>query len=320
MKRFILKAALFTLLVFGTLLGVIYIPPVDSEKYIWALVDKHRLLATVPRPRLIFAGDSNLAFGLNSRLIKNALHVNVINMGLHGGLGLIYSMDELKPYLHAGDTVILIPDYTHYAGPGIGDNTLIEISIVMPRILCTYSKQNIRPFISNIPFTFQRRFRGLLFPSKEDRTHRRSNFNEFGDNEGHIGLPQPAVFKDVEYLYKVMPQLASMKIERFLPDRLNDDLVARLNEFHDYCRARGVTIYIGFPPLMEGNREKQETILRSLEADLKQRVAIPLIGDPLNYIYPRDYFFDNEFHLNGTGREIRTTRLIQDMKAILPQK
>src|SRR4030042_1466434 len=132
MKEFFIKASIFSFLIGFTIFGVIYLPPIDPDRYIMALVDKHRLLKTTPQPRIIFEGDSNLAFGLDSGMIKKETGYNIINMGLHGGLGLIYSMDELKPYLKQGDIEIFIPDSAHYSGSGIGDNTLVEVTILMP--------------------------------------------------------------------------------------------------------------------------------------------------------------------------------------------
>jgi hypothetical protein len=315
MKKFIIKASIITTLIAATIFGVIYIPPVDPDRYIMALLDKHRLLKTTPQPRIIFAGDSNLAFGLDSGMIKEATGYNIINMGLHGGLGLIYSMDELKPYLKPGDIIIFIPDSAHYSGSGIGDNTLVEVTILMPWLICYYSRENIMPFISNIPLTFQRRLRGLISPSKELPTHRRSGFNEYGDNEGHIGVAPPE-FKGKDFIAKYIPQAANLNITRFLPDRVNDQLVMHMNKFSAYCAARGVKVYITFSPLMENDRPKQEATLRSLEKDMRERITMKFIGNSTAYIYPRSYFFDNEFHLNGNGRAIRTRHLIETMKEI----
>ena len=315
MKKLIAKALIFSALIGCTIFGVIYLPPIDPDRYIMALLDKHRLLETTPQPRIIVAGDSNLAFGLDSGMIKKATGYNIINMGLHGGLGLIYSMDELKPYLKKGDIVIFIPDYTHYMGTGIGDNTLVEVTILMPWIFCYYSRENIMPFISNIPLTFQRRLRGLLMPSKEMPTHLRSGFNEYGDNEGHIGV-KPPEFKGKDFIAKYLPQAANLGITRFLPERVNDELVKHLNGFSDYCLDKGVSVYISFSPLMEGDRQKQVRMLTSFEKDLRARIRMKIIGDPIGYIYPQDYFFDNEFHLNGKGREICTRRLVETMKSV----
>jgi len=225
-------------------------------------------------------------------------------------------MDELKKYIRKNDIIIFIPDYTHYAGTGIGDNTLVEVTIILPSIICYYSPENIKPFISNIPLTFQRRLRGWLSPTKESITHRRSNFNEYGDNVGHLELPQPK-FKDVESVARYIPGLANRKdVTRILPERVNDELVRHMNDFASLCAARGIDVYLTFPPVMEWPlaRKQQGEILQSIENDLRKRIRMKVFGDAEGYIYPRDYFFDNEFHLNKKGREVRTRRLIETMK------
>ncbi len=301
MLRFTVKAALFTIAILATIFGVIYLAPLNKDKYIYALVDKHRMLDTVPGPRLIFTSDSNLAYGLNSARIKEATGYNVINMGLHGGLGLIYCMDELKGKLRKGDIVIFVPDYTHYVGEGGGADTLVDATIAMPSIMLKYSRENYGNYLANVPLTFQRRLRGAFSPSIEDPAHRRSSFNEYGDNVGHLNLPPPK-FKTIE------------NMSRFLPERINDRLVKRLNDFTDRCRAQGVDVYIMFSPVMLADRVEQEPILASLAADMRKRLHMKVVGDPLNYLYPREIFYDNEFHLNGKGREIRTSQVIEDLK------
>ncbi len=80
MKKFILKAIIFSALILSTLFGIIYVQPIDQDKYLMTLLDKHKLLRTTPQPRMIFVGDSSLAFGLDSAMIKKATGYNVVNM------------------------------------------------------------------------------------------------------------------------------------------------------------------------------------------------------------------------------------------------
>lgn len=314
MKKFILKAIIFSALILSTVFGIIYVQPIDQDKYLMTLLDKHRLMRTTPQPRMIFVGDSSLAFGLDSAMIKKATGYNVVNMGLHGGLGLLYIMDELTPYLRKDDIVVFALDYTHYMGIGTGDNTLIEVTIIMPWIIKYYSRENYMPFIGHIPLTFQRRLKGLFSPTKEGVGHRRSGFNEYGDNIGHIGLKSD-YFKGMDFIAKYVPQARELNMTRFLPERVNDVIVAYLNRFVSTWEPKGVKIYLAYSPLLENDRPKQEKMLKSLDKDIRERVHMKVIGSPLNYIYPQKYFFDNEFHMNGEGRELRSKQLVEDLKA-----
>ncbi len=39
-----------------------------------------------------------------------------------------------------------------------------------------------------------------------------------------------------------------------------------------------------------------------------------VISDCMDYIYPQEYFYDTNYHLNDKGKEIRTMQLIEDVK------
>src|SRR5208337_4106891 len=115
-------------------------------------------------------------------------------------------------------------------------------------MLCYYSPENYKPFITNIPLTFQRRLRGFFNPTKEDLAHRRSNFNEFGDNVGHLNMPPPE-FKSVESVVRYLPGMADRKdVTRILPERVNDELARHMNDFAGYCAGRGAVVYLTFSP------------------------------------------------------------------------
>ena len=62
----------------------------EQDGYLQAYNKKCQLLEDTPSPRIIFVGGSNLAFGLDSQRIKDSLNINVINYGLHAGIGLKY--------------------------------------------------------------------------------------------------------------------------------------------------------------------------------------------------------------------------------------
>lgn len=300
MIKLIYKSAILAGLAFVTIFAVIYLQPVDQNKYLAATIDKHRLLETTPQPRIIFAGDSNLAFGLNSEMVKAATGCNVINMGLHGGLGLNYYMDELKPHLKKGDIVIIVIDYQNYFFDGSGANTLVEITIFNPGIIRYYSPDSLYNFIVAVPLAFQRRLQGAFSSVGDDMAFMRSAFNEYGDNVAHLKLPQPKLLAP----------------ERPMPEKVSDGVLRLYNGFYDEWHPRGVRIYLSFSPLLIQDRAKQVKALGLLYKDMVNRVKIPLIGLPTDFMYPADMFYDNIFHLNGRGRELRTRALIQQMKKI----
>ncbi|MBN1497411.1 MAG: hypothetical protein JXA07_11615 [Spirochaetes bacterium] len=300
MMKLIYKSAILVSLAIFTIFAVIYLQPVDQNKYLAATIDKHRILASTQQPRMIFVGDSNLAFGLDSAMVERATGYNVVNMGLHGGLGLNYYMDELKPHLKRGDVVIIIIDYQNYFFDGSGANTLVEITIFNPGIIRYYSAGSLYNFIVAVPLAFQRRLQGAFSSAGDDMAFMRSAFNEHGDNVAHLKLPQPKLLAP----------------ERPMPEKVSDGVLRLYNEFYDEWTPRGIRIYLSFSPLLIQDRDKQMKALGKLYKDLVNRVKIPIIGLPTDFMYPADLFYDNIFHLNGKGRELRTKALIRQIKKV----
>ena len=90
MKKFIIKSLLFfgiiclTIILINVLIG----NTKDPSNYMSAIIDKHERINKIKTPKIILAGGSNVAFGINSEEIEEAFSVPVVNMGLDAGLGL----------------------------------------------------------------------------------------------------------------------------------------------------------------------------------------------------------------------------------------
>ncbi len=85
------------------------------------------LVDTVPSPRLIFVSGSSLYTSLNSKRIEDSLHVHVINSGLHAGIGLKYTIDDIVAHVHSGDVVAIGAEYPQFYTDAYGNKTLAVI-------------------------------------------------------------------------------------------------------------------------------------------------------------------------------------------------
>ena len=61
-----------------------------------AIIDKHAHADSIKAGKIILAGGSNLAFGIDSKQLEETLGMPVVNLGLHAGLGLHFILEELK--------------------------------------------------------------------------------------------------------------------------------------------------------------------------------------------------------------------------------
>ncbi|HVD61344.1 MAG TPA: hypothetical protein VNC11_10775, partial [Gemmatimonadaceae bacterium] len=66
-----------------------------DNNYLAAVLEKDRLIRNTPSPKVILVGGSNLAFGIDSKLMQDSLGLRVVNMGLYAKLGLRYMLAQV---------------------------------------------------------------------------------------------------------------------------------------------------------------------------------------------------------------------------------
>lgn len=93
-----------------------------------------------------------------------------------------------------------------------------------------------------------------------------------------------------------------------------------LTEFHQWCKDRGIKLYLTFPntayfkdyELPEINKE-----IDSFIGVLTQR-GLAVIGRPQDAMVAKELMFDTNYHLIKEGIKLRTGRLINLMKKTMP--
>ena len=92
MKRFLKKTIFFSglfILSFMIFVGIdiFYSGNQYLNNYQASVIDKIQRLESIKEPKIILVGNSNVAFGINSKMIEDALGMPVVNLGLHGAMG-----------------------------------------------------------------------------------------------------------------------------------------------------------------------------------------------------------------------------------------
>src|SRR5688572_19607287 len=94
LARLVLEVLLLVLVAMATMaLFVLVVPEVND--YHRASVTKHQRLSALPSPKIVLAGGSNLAFGIDSQMIEKATGRKVVNMGMDGYLGARFLLAEV---------------------------------------------------------------------------------------------------------------------------------------------------------------------------------------------------------------------------------
>jgi hypothetical protein len=312
MKLFIRNLALFLLVqlvIWGGVLWVYAKHRPFGKLYLAATIDKDKLLAEQPSPRIVFVGGSNLPMGIDSAEIGRRLGYHPVNMGLHVSLGLDFMLNEAEPSLRAGDVVIVSPEYElfgsqHY--PGEAD-ILFSALEQRPANIKYFSWHNARPLLdggyalaSDILDYDMRCLSGGRDPNAlEDpnNVYKRSAFNEAGDVVAHRLLPP----KSVE-----APSIAA----EVSPDSIRRT-INRLNLFAAACQQKGIRVLYSYPTVSDPYFERNRKTLDLIAATLNQQLSFPIIDTPDEHHLPLDEFFDTYYHLLAAGIATRTTHLIE---------
>ena len=304
MQKFFIKSAIFLLLI---TVVVCYFAFNFKRKYdlktdyLATLIDKEARLNSLDSNRVILVGGSNLAFGINSKLIEEKLPVKVANLGLHAGLSLTFMLNQAAHLMKKGDVIVLIPEYPLYLDDFKPDIDLIQfMQEIDPKTKAYYhftSKETLECIFEK----FKKYFTPDEF--RIDPVFNRQRFNIYGDNLGHLNKAP-------------LPNLIDRKPIK--PIELNHS-ISLLKDFSKKCKKRGVNVFISYPPYPRSeyvgkNKERIEAL------DLKLRNSLPDIGfldKPDAYIFNDSLFYDTVYHLNKNGREIRTKKLIADLRTHL---
>jgi hypothetical protein len=307
LKKFFLKTLIF---IFGlvVLCIVAFFVPVKASRQnmLYTQIDKNESLKKTPSPRVIFVGGSNLAYGLDSKRIKDTFNINPINTGVHINIGLKYMLTNTLQYLKPGDVVILSVEYQEFYGNlANGEGELLSlVADIVPQSRSLLDYKQVFTLVKLLPEYVQSKLRPILlfykFP-KENTIGRydRAAFNAFGDAIVHWKLsaenpkPYPAI-----------------------TDKINNDAFEALINFRNAVSQKKANLYITFPGYQSSSYQKSVTQIKQVKEVLEEN-HFKLISSPEEYIIPDSLIFDTPYHLTKKGVDYRTGLFIQDLKKVI---
>ncbi len=310
MKPFLLRLSLFGgLQLLIALVVLLRGNPSDGNHFYLAIKDKVRRMEDTERPRLLLVGGSNVAFGIDSRMLEETGHVPV-NLGLTAGLGLDFYLNLIKQRVRAEDIIVLIPEYELLSTPA-NPTVQKELLAVCPEFAPLFElpadagpswKYRLdHQALATIHVWVRNAFRRQ---DKGPGIYRRGSFNEFGDMVAHLSLPRPE--GDVTG--------APIAFDR----KVVEESIRKLNAFADYCQSRGAEVYFSHPPIPKERFDQSRKALSEYRRQLDQELKMPVIDGPAEQVYDNDQFFDTCYHLTGDAIAERTRRLKLALKNARP--
>ena len=288
----------------------------DQTDYAQASVLKHELLAADDAKKIVLVGGSNLAYGVDSQAIKAATQCRVVNMGMNGYFGVRFMLQEVKPYLHEGDIIVIAWEYDSFYKSVDGTSTdLLMVSKANHEAFGYLSTGQKLAMLSQFPYVAQQKVIRLMGDGAKglamlagardslDATgiteiETLGNFTQDGDLTGHLNRTWEDGIEDGLDM-STLP--------------MDQQILPLMEEFVREMNARGVKVMISWSPIVDYFYEKHKTEVERLNAEM---TAIPEFNIPRparDYVFPASQHFDTVFHLNKEGRAIRSDMLTQDI-------
>jgi len=199
MKIFIIKILLFLVIIASIITCSLFLIPNKRLKNssLYADIDKNRRLDSLPSPKIVFVGGSNIAFGLNSKEIEDSIHLPVVNMGLHAGLGIYFMLNEIRNHVNKGDIVIFSPEYHQFFGDLVyGQKVLVALLFDINHK--DISDITLRQYVYLFPEILKYATSKLFFldidmaddgGDEYGKVFKRNSFNKYGDESMHWNFP-----------------------------------------------------------------------------------------------------------------------------------
>lgn len=298
------KVAAFALIILASCILINWVViPNNPDGYQAETVDKLRLLAETPSPKMILAGGSNLAFSVDSGLLEEEFGIPVVNMGLAKSVGLSYMLEECKPYIRKGDLVVIAPEYELFYDLFYGsDGLIVELQYYPAGIFNLKSLGEWSTVVSKFAPIMQAKFSGFVrkgTASLQDSVYRRSGFDERGDLISHLDA-EPGYQTHDLFPENAPFQEASIRV---------------LNDFNRLARSRGARVVFTWPPLVSIEFDRYRERLIALDRKLRSDLTIPVISNPEDYVFSVDDMYDTAYHLMRSARRVRTLKLIDDLES-----
>lgn len=299
MGKFVKHILIFFLLAIVVPLILAFILPSNPTNYLNAYGIKRDRLDSITQSRLLLIGFSDLAFGIDSQMLEDSLHLNVINCGLHAGLGSDFIIKDAIKDSRSGDLVVIsITPAGYMTGTGKGETTSLPFLVdLYPHKWTDLSLINKWVVLEG---TYELLKSKLIYGLKKtigvssvDKVYNSSNFNKYGDEYVHWS----------DTCKQIIPESIA---------RISD---INLDYFHQWTREvkkisdKGCQVLLIPCILQKESYEKSEKAISFLEQELHKEGFSYAIS-PKELVVDDSFLYNGASHANRKGTEFYTEKII----------
>jgi hypothetical protein len=258
-------------------------------------------------PRILVVAGSGAMFGIDSAQLAAAWGMPAINLGVNAGIGPYFLIDHALPLLGPGDIIIAPLEYPLYTFDGDIGYVFLSYLWSHPAILPQLPLLSVAQAVWTTPLkrvleaypggSSGAPVRGLYGPPNLDANgdQLNSQLAQRNDELHAAAVAAPAE----QYGAQARPGALGWGLWR---------------AFAAAAAERGACVIFVPPPLMAKPEYHELQAERRFYRDLPDVAAaegINYLGDPRDFLYPPEWFFDTNYHLVAEQRRHYTWALVE---------
>lgn len=275
--------------------------PIFHSSYQSVMQDKYDSLMSTNEKKIVVISGSSSSFGLNQYLLEEKTGYKVVNLGLHAGFCNLFYSEMAKKNINKGDIILLGYEYG-WEKPNAFDT--LGTDLIMTGIDNRYEMYKVIPLKKWVK----------LFAFLPDYAKKKATFSPasgvysrdaFDKNGQMINIPEESMGTYDTSIYG-----NPIVVE----NSISEDSIKYLKEFKKFAEEKGAKIYFIAPPILDQAMKSNQKTLQKLKNEEIEKIGIPYISDPCDYLFPIDLISNSSYHCTKKGADYRTELLIKDLK------
>jgi len=274
---------------------------------------KYKESIELSSPKIVTVAGSNGLFGIDSKMLSDAFGYPVLNDCVNAGVELPVILLHAKRVIGRGDIVIVPLEYPLYSYNGEGGEQMIDhLYAREPKMLDKLGF--LERFWIFWHIGYDRLYRGYFDGDDEKSLTGLYGVHNIDKNGDQI---------KTELKYQMEQMRAEIDRADENPHRYGKEYKSDalgweyLKKFVKWCNSREVKVIFVPSTLMDNSlyhNNKIESWYYSNLSNIAKSKGLNFVGEPYDYMYDKSLYFNTDFHLINRGREIRTKKLIEDLK------
>lgn len=266
----------------------------------WALYGAghlDRLMWAKDMKKIIIVGGSGSYFGYDSEIIDKALSGEyvIINFGENANVSALMYFDLIEDFVGEGDILLWSPEPGYY--------TLGSYSFGHRGWYFRQSDYGFLRYIDRSQFTdLISRFPAQCVEMKNAEKKNILPYDAFNNSASKYGDGLDAndrVSQGKDYSYSFVHSIQAAQEMAAAAKKLNE---------------KGCKIFFTYAAMQEGSEGIDELVIKEYTDRLTSVIDMTVISDYKNCIYPKEYFWDSEWHLVWKGAQERSRHVAEDLK------